>query len=83
MADRVLLRHRIDYGAVTAVLQLARLLPMQVVLGAGTLLGRAFYRFDRSHRRLAISNLQAAVPLRSHEDCAAIARAGVHTTRRR
>ncbi len=74
MADRVLLRHRIEYGAVTAVLQLARLLPMQVVLGAGTLLGRAFYRFDRSHRRLAISNLQAAFPLRSHEDCAAIAR---------
>jgi len=74
VTDRVLLRHRIEYGAVTAVVQLARLLPMQVVLGAGTLLGRAFYRFDGPHRRLAISNLQAAFPLRSHDDCAAIAR---------
>jgi lauroyl/myristoyl acyltransferase len=74
VADRVLLRHRIEYGAVTAVLQLARLLPMRVVLGAGTLLGAAFYRFDRPHRHLAISNLQAAFPLRSHEDCEAIAR---------
>ena len=47
---------------------------MQVVLGAGTLLGTAFYLFDSGHRRLAISNLQAAFPLRSHGDCAAIAR---------
>jgi Kdo2-lipid IVA lauroyltransferase/acyltransferase len=74
IADRVLLRHRIEYGAVAALVQLARLLPMRVVLGAGTLLGTAFYLFDAPHRRLAISNLQAAFPLRSREDCAAIAR---------
>jgi KDO2-lipid IV(A) lauroyltransferase len=74
VADRVLLRHRIEYGAVTAVVQLARLLPMRVALGAGTLLGTAFYLFDAPHRRLAISNLQAAFPLRSRDDCAAIAR---------
>jgi Kdo2-lipid IVA lauroyltransferase/acyltransferase len=74
VADRVLLRHRIEYGAVSAVVQLARLLPMPVVLGAGTLLGTAFYLFDGAHRRLAISNLQAAFPWRSHEDCAVIAR---------
>jgi KDO2-lipid IV(A) lauroyltransferase len=74
VADRVLLRHRFEYRAVTAVVQLARLLPMPVVLGAGTLLGTAFYLFDGAHRRLAISNLQAAFPLRSPEDCAAIAR---------
>jgi KDO2-lipid IV(A) lauroyltransferase len=73
-ADRVLLRHRIEYGAVSAVVQLARLLPMRVVLGAGTLLGTAFYLFDAPHRRLAISNLQAAFPLRSRQGCAAIAR---------
>ena len=47
---------------------------MPVVLGAGTLLGTAFYLFDGAHRRLAISNLQAAFPWRSHEDCAVIAR---------
>jgi Kdo2-lipid IVA lauroyltransferase/acyltransferase len=74
VADRVLLRHRIEYGAVSGVVQLARLLPMPVVLGAGTLLGTAFYLFDGAHRRLAISNLQAAFPWRSHEDCAVIAR---------
>ena len=74
MTEPVLLRHRIEYGGVTAVVQLARLLPMQVVLGAGTLLGTAFYLFDGAHRRLAIRNLQAAFPLRSHDDCAAIAR---------
>ncbi len=74
MAEPVLLRHRIEYGAVTAVVQLTRLLPMQVVLAAGTLLGTAFYLFDAPHRRLAIRNLQAAFPLRSQDDCAAIAR---------
>src|SRR4051812_1857526 len=74
MADRILLRHRLEYGAVAAVVQVARLLPMRIVLGAGTLLGRAFYLFDAPHRRLAISNLRAAFPLRSQEDCGAIAR---------
>jgi len=74
VAEPVLLRHRIEYGAVTAVVQLTRLLPMPVVLGAGTLLGTAFHLFDAAHRRLAISNLQAAFPLRSPDECAAIAR---------
>ena len=74
MADRVLLRHRVEYAAVAAVVQGTRLVPMQAVLGAGTLLGTAFYLFDRAHRRLAISNLQAAFPLRSPQECAAIAR---------
>jgi KDO2-lipid IV(A) lauroyltransferase len=74
VAEPVLLRHRVEYGAVTAVVQLARLLPMPVVLGAGTLLGTAFHLFDAAHRRLAISNLQAAFPLRSPDECAAIAR---------
>ena len=74
MADRVLLRHRLEYGAVAAIVQFTRLLPMPIVLGAGTLLGTAFYLFDGAHRRLAIGNLRAAFPLRSREDCAIIAR---------
>jgi len=75
VAERdLLLRHRIEYAAITAVVQCARLVPMRAVLAAGTLLGTAFYLFDGAHRRLAISNLQAAFPLRSREDCAAIAR---------
>ena len=47
---------------------------MRAVLAAGTLLGRAFYLFDRGHRRLAIENLRAAFPLRTEAECRAIAR---------
>ena len=57
-----------------AVVQLARVLPMRVAIAAGTLLGTAFYVFDRPHRRLAIRNLRAAFPLRSERECEAIAR---------
>lgn len=52
----------------------ARLLPMGAVLGAGTLLGRAFHAADRGHRRLAVANLRRAFPLRSEAECRAIAR---------
>jgi KDO2-lipid IV(A) lauroyltransferase len=47
---------------------------MPVVLGAGTLLGRAFHLFDRPHRRLALANLRAAFPRRPEEERRAIAR---------
>ena len=53
---------------------MVRLLPMRVVLGLGTALGRAFYLFDRGHRRLAIDNLRAAFPLRTEAECQAICR---------
>jgi KDO2-lipid IV(A) lauroyltransferase len=49
-------------------------MPMRVVLGVGTLLGRAFYLFDRGHRRLAIENLRAAFPVRSEQECRTICR---------
>jgi KDO2-lipid IV(A) lauroyltransferase len=74
VADRASLRHWVEYGAVSAVIQLVRLVPMQAVLVAGALLGRAFYLFDRSHRRLAVRNLQASFPLRSEAECQVIAR---------
>ena len=51
-----------------------RALPMRAVLALGSLLGRAFYRFDGGHRRLALRNLEAAFPLRSRQECRAIAR---------
>ncbi len=47
---------------------------MSVVLAIGSVIGRAFYRIDRSHRRLAMRNLRAAFPLRSDAECRAIAR---------
>ncbi len=57
-----------------SVVAAARVLPMGAVLAAGTLLGRAFYLFDRGHRRLAVSNLRAAFPVRTEPECRAIAR---------
>ncbi|CAN5869023.1 lysophospholipid acyltransferase family protein [soil metagenome] len=74
MAERVLFRHRVEYAAVAGVVQIVRLVPLRVVLAAGSMLGWAFYRFDRPHRRLAVKNLQAAFPLRTEAECRAIAR---------
>lgn len=73
MAD-VSVRHRLEYAAVAAVIGAVRLLPMSAVLAAGTVLGRAFHAFDRPHRELAVRNLQGAFPLRSADECRAIAR---------
>jgi Kdo2-lipid IVA lauroyltransferase/acyltransferase len=74
MSDRVAWRHRLEYAAVQSVIQLVRVVPMRAVLGAGTLIGTLFYLFDRSHRRLAVKNLEAAFPLRTEAECRAIAR---------
>ena len=57
-----------------SVVAVVRVMPMRLVLAAGTLLGRAFYSFDRGHRRLAIENLRAAFPVRSEEECRTICR---------
>jgi Kdo2-lipid IVA lauroyltransferase/acyltransferase len=67
-------RHRVEYFAVVGVVAGVRLLPMAVVLGCGSLLGRAFYWFDSAHRRLAVRNIQAAFPVRTKNECLAIAR---------
>jgi KDO2-lipid IV(A) lauroyltransferase len=66
--------HRAEYAAVMIARGLVRPLPMTVVLGAGALLGRAFHAVDRSHRRLALHNLEAAFPGRPARERAAIAR---------
>jgi KDO2-lipid IV(A) lauroyltransferase len=64
----------VEHAAVASVVAVVRLLPMRVVLAAGALLGRAFHAFDGGHRRLAVENLQHAFPLRSRDECRAIAR---------
>ena len=74
MAERPTLQHRTEYAAVRAVIGVVRLLPMRLVLAAGTALGRAFYAIDRVHRRQAVRNLVAAFPLRTPAECRAIAR---------
>jgi KDO2-lipid IV(A) lauroyltransferase len=70
----VRLQHRAEYAAVAAARALAGICPMTVVLAAGGVLGRLFYAFDRSHRRLALANLEAAFPGRPAGERAAIAR---------
>jgi KDO2-lipid IV(A) lauroyltransferase len=67
-------QHRVEYAAVMTARGVARLTPMAAVLGAGTLLGRLFYAVDRAHRRLALSNLEAAFPARPAAERSAIAR---------
>jgi Kdo2-lipid IVA lauroyltransferase/acyltransferase len=68
------LQHRLEYRAVVSVLAVVRLMPMPAVLAAGSLLGRAFYLFDRAHRGLALGNLDAAFPFRTEDERRAIAR---------
>ncbi len=74
MSDRPTILHRLEYGAVATARGTMRLLPMSAVLLVGTVLGRIFHAVDRSHRKLALSNLEAAFPLRSPRERAAIAR---------
>jgi Kdo2-lipid IVA lauroyltransferase/acyltransferase len=74
MTDRPTIRHRLEYVGVRAVVALVRMMPMRVVLAAGTLLGRAFYTIDGAHRRLAMGNLVASFPFRSASECRVIAK---------
>jgi len=71
---RPTLLHRLEYCAVMGARAFVRPLPMGAVLGLGTLLGRAFHAVDRSHRRLALQNLEAAFPARPPRERRDIAR---------
>jgi KDO2-lipid IV(A) lauroyltransferase len=71
---RVTLQHRAEYAAVAGVRAVARMLPMRGVIALGTLLGWLFHTVDRPHRRLALSNLEAAFPGRPVSERVAIAR---------
>jgi Kdo2-lipid IVA lauroyltransferase/acyltransferase len=73
MSEQPTLKHRLEFAAVRTVVTAVRMLPMRLVLAAGSLLGRAFYLLDGPHRRLAMSNLQRAFPHRSDAECRAIA----------
>lgn len=69
------LRYLTEYALVLAVRWIVGVLPDAAGRGIGTAIGLAFYAGDRAHRRLAIRQLRAAFPLRSQEECRAIARA--------
>lgn len=67
-------QHRLEYLAVSGVRFGVRFLPMRAVLAVGARLGLIFHAVDRPHRRLALSNLEAAFPTRSTAEREAIAR---------
>jgi KDO2-lipid IV(A) lauroyltransferase len=66
---------RLEYFGVRSLIALVRVLPDPLVRQLGTMLGLAFYTFDRAHRRIAERNLAAAFPSRPAEERRAIARA--------
>lgn len=68
------MRHRLEYGLVSALAFAIRLLPWAIVRPAGAGLGTLVYLFDRSHRRVAIDNLSRAFPARSASEVRALAR---------
>jgi KDO2-lipid IV(A) lauroyltransferase len=68
-------RHRLEYWALLAVRGVVGVLPSAIVRAIGATLGRAFYTFDRSHRRVALTNLAQCFPARTPRERRAIARA--------
>jgi len=61
-------KHRIEYGAVLAARALLRILPDRAVRAIGGAVGRAFFRLDARHRRIALSNLAHAFPSRAEPE---------------
>ena len=73
------MRHRIEYWLVRGLILVVRVMPFAVVDACGTCLGRAFFWFDRSHRRIAQQNVLEAFPSRSAaERKQIVSRAFVH-----
>jgi Kdo2-lipid IVA lauroyltransferase/acyltransferase len=68
------IRHLIEYGVVLALQWIAGAISEPMARRLGSFIGLTFYTIDGSHRRLAISQLRAAFPVRSEEDCQQIAR---------
>jgi len=67
-------RHRIEYWLVMAVRFASGAVPARLALALGSIVGLVFYTLDGSHRRLAVSQLRAAFPMRGEPECRAIAR---------
>jgi KDO2-lipid IV(A) lauroyltransferase len=67
-------RHRVEYWLVAAVRACVGIVPWRTARALGTTVGVAFYAIDGGHRRLAVSQLRAAFPVRSEDECRRIAR---------
>ena len=68
------MRYRLEYLIVRGLINAVRLMPDAFVRALGSLLGLAFYIFDRGHRRIAEQNLATAFPVRPPRERRAIAR---------
>jgi KDO2-lipid IV(A) lauroyltransferase len=69
------IRYRLEYRLVMTTRAVVRRLPDRWALALGAGIGSVFYVLDGSHRRLAVEQLRAAFPVRSVDECRAIARA--------
>ena len=67
-------RHRCEYWVVLAVRGVVRILPDGASRALGSALGMLAYAIDPRHRRVAVTQLQAAFPRKKPEECRAIAR---------
>jgi KDO2-lipid IV(A) lauroyltransferase len=68
------MKHWVEYAAVRAAAMLVGPFSMAQVRACGAALGRAAYRVDARHRRVALENLAAAFPGRGPAEREAIAR---------
>jgi KDO2-lipid IV(A) lauroyltransferase len=68
------MRHWIEYQAVRMLIALVRVMPFALVDRCGSLLGAAFFTFDRAHRRTAERNVAAAFASRPTAERRAIVR---------
>jgi len=66
------IRHRAEYLAVLAVRTAARVLPRSVVMWFADRCSQLFHRVDRRRRQIALTNVRAAFPSRSDEECRSI-----------
>ncbi len=67
-------RHDIEYALVAVARALAGGLPEPLSRAMGTAIGLVFYAVDAPHRRVAVRQLEAAFPVRSHGECRRLAR---------
>jgi KDO2-lipid IV(A) lauroyltransferase len=68
-------RHRLEFVLIRALRAVLSWLPHRLVRGCGAVAGLLFYAVDRKHRRVALTNLAQAFPMRSASESRAIARA--------
>jgi Kdo2-lipid IVA lauroyltransferase/acyltransferase len=66
------IRHRAEYLAVLAVRTAARVLPRSWVMWFADGCSRLFHRLDRRRRQIALTNVRAAFPSHSDDECRSI-----------